>query len=433
MKKVLVVGYARSGKFVSLLLQKQGYQVTVTDIVAIPEKEALENQGIFVYEKEHPDFLVHEDWDFVVKNPGIPYHAPFVAKLVAEGQRIITEIEVASWFASNYEYAAITGTNGKTTTTAILGALLQTQYKEAYVAGNIGVPLSELVVEKGNISAKVAVEISGFQLLGVEEFHPSVTTIMNLTPDHLDYFSSLEDYYQTKTLVYHNQREEDWFILNCDDPMVVAYCKNIPCKVIRFSLQEKLDLYLENNQIMLFETCLFEKSDLKIVGQHNLVNAMFAAAMAYKMGVTPENIRRGIQEFMGVEHRIEYVRTVNGIDFYNDSKATNVDSTIVAVQAFEKPLILLAGGYDKKTGFTDLVPYLARLKKLIVFGATKNQFQALREDCIVVDNLEEAIACAYQEAVAGDVILLSPACASYDQYPNFEVRGKQFKEIVAKL
>ena len=433
MKKVLVVGYARSGKYVSLLLQKQGYQVTVTDLAEIPDKVFLEAQGIFVYEKEHPVFLADQAWDFVVKNPGIPYHASFVARLVENGQRIITEIEVASWYAPNYEYAAITGTNGKTTTTAILGALLQSQYEQAYVAGNIGIPLSELVVEKGDIAAKVAVEISGFQLLAVENFHPVVTTIMNLTPDHLDYFSSLEEYYKTKTLVYHNQKAEDWFILNCDDAMVVEYCKDIPCTVIRFSLKEKFDLYFENDKIMLFDTCLFEKHDLKIVGKHNLVNAMIAAAMAYKMGVTPENIRKAIQGFTGVEHRIEYVRTVDGIDFYNDSKATNVDSTIVAIKAFEQPLILLAGGYDKKTGFDDLAPYLSKLKKLIVFGATKEQFQALREDSIVVENLEEAIQRAYKEAVVGDVILLSPACASYDQYHNFEERGKQYKEIVVKL
>ena len=433
MKKVLVVGYARSGKYAALLLEKNGYAVSVTDAKVIDDKNELESLGIKVFDGGHPATLIAEEWEFVVKNPGIPYHAPFIQQLIEKKQRILTEIEVASWFVQNYEYAAITGTNGKTTITALLGHLLKMQYPKSYAVGNIGIPLSELVYHEGDIEAKIALEISGFQLVGIESFHPSVSVITNLTPDHLDYFTSLDEYYQSKTRVYLNQNEDDWYILNCDDEEVVKYSQNVPCKIIRLSLNKKQDIYLDHDQVYLFDTFLFSKTDLKLVGKHNLVNAMIAATMAFKMGVTAHHIQKGIQEFYGVAHRIEYVKVIDEVAYYNDSKATNVDSTIVALQSFEQPIILLAGGYDKKTGFNDLIPYMDKVKKLIVYGATKMQLQVLKNDTIVVNTLEEAILVAKKEAVAHDIILLSPACASYDQYQNFEERGEEFKRIVNEL
>jgi len=433
MKKVLIVGYARSGKAVSLLLNRMGYQLTITDMKEITDKSILENLGIQVFDSGHPEFLIDEKWDFVVKNPGIPYHVPFIKQLLANHQRILTEIEVASWFAKKYQFASITGTNGKTTTTMILAEMLKRQFSDSYAIGNIGIPLSELVYEKGDIDAKISLEISGFQLLGIEGFHPVVSTITNLTPDHLDYFDSLEDYYKSKTLVYRNQSADDWFIRNCDDEAVMMYCQDIPCQIINFSWQHQYDLYLEKGKVYLFKQFLFAEEDLKIVGRHNLLNAIMAAAMAVKMGVTPEQIQLAIRDFHGVEHRIEYVKEINHVKYYNDSKATNTDSTIVALKAFEKPVILLAGGTDKKTGFADLIPYLSKVKQMIVFGDTKEQLKQLKEGTIVVNNLKEAVELAHEIAVSGDIVLLSPCCASYDQYENFEARGKEFKELVAKL
>ena len=433
MEKVLVIGCARSGYWASKLLNKKGYDVTITDAKIIKEKNELEGLGIKVFDNGHPDILRNEEWSFVVKNPGIPYSNDFVKYFVEKKIDIFTEIEIALRYPIFYDVAAVTGTNGKTTITTLLYKILK-ENTLAYPCGNIGTALSEVVYNHENESANIALEISAFQLLGAPSFHPEVAVITNLTPDHLDYFDSLQDYYDAKNLIYKNMKgNDDWFLRNIDDETVMANMKEINCRVVDYSLEKEADLMLKGDDMTLFGEVLFNKNDLKIIGKHNLQNAMVAAAMAYKLDATKESIRRVISNFKGVEHRIEFVETIDGVSYYNDSKGTNVDSTITALKAFNKPVILLAGGHDKHTGFKELETYKNKIKKLITFGETKNELAKLKDDSIICETMEEALNMAKQLAKKDDVVLLSPACSSYDQFKNFEERGEIYKELVRKF
>lgn len=431
--KVLVIGAALSGTEVSKLLAKKGYEVYLTDAKDIANKEELEKLGIKVFAGGHPDFLKDEQYDFIVKNPGIKYSTPFVDYFVKRNDRILNEIEVASKFV-NYKYGAITGTNGKTTTTTLLGEILKKKYGDlAFTSGNIGTPLSSIVMEHENEECFIALEISGFQLLACPTFKPNVSVIMNLTPDHLDYYNTLDDYYDSKCLVYKNQNNDDFFIRNNDDAEIMKRAINLDTNVIDFSLTTKKDLYLEDGKICYKGVELFETKDLNIVGAHNIQNAAVAATMAYLLGVDAKTIKETIKEFKGIEHRIEYIKELDGVKYYNDSKATNVDAGVVALKAFEKPVILLAGGHDKHTGFKEVFPYLNKVKYMFAFGETKEELKSIYPNAVLVENMNEALTEARKIAKAGDVVLLSPMCSSYDQFKNFEQRGEIFKELVNKL
>lgn len=431
---ILVIGAGISGLGISKFLCKRGKHVVLTDGKKIPQKEELQAMGIEVYDEGHPDHLRHTNYEYVVKNPGIPYYVDFVNYFVQQGMPIYNEIEVALWYAPHFNVGAITGTNGKTTTTTLLAELLKRKNPLSVAAGNIGKAMSDIVEEHMHDTLDVSLEIAAFQLLGTKEFSPSVSVIMNLTPDHVDYFGDVDKYYEAKTIVYRNQKENGYFLRNVDDALVLEYCKDIPCKVLDFSLERTdVDIFVKDGYVYLRDVILFAVSKLHLVGKHNLQNAMVAASMAYLMGVSSKDIEEGIDAFKGVEHRIEYVDEINGVCYYNDSKGTNVDATIVALKAFEKPVHLLAGGYDKKTGFDDLKPYLSKVKQMYVFGEVKDQLKNLCPNAIVVETMDEAIVLAHQNAKDGEVVLLSPACASWDQFPNFEVRGKLFKEKVKQL
>ena len=429
-KPVLIIGAALSGGAVAKLLLSKGKKVIITDINEIAEKCELEMLGAEVFDNGHPDSLLELEYDYVVKNPGIPYTSNFVKHFVNKDIPIYNEIEVALWYATNYRIAAITGTNGKTTTTTLLGEFLRSVDEKNVSAGNIGKPLCELVSQ--NITdIDVSLEIAAFQLLGTEKFSPFVSTIINLTPDHLDYFDDLDSYYKAKALVYQNQGPNSYFLKNMDDEMVVKYTSDVKCKVVTFSLERTdVDVYRCDNNIYYQSTLLFDIEDLKIVGEHNIQNAMIAATMAYLMGVPVTKIQEVIKNFTGVEHRIEFVASINGVKYYNDSKGTNVDATITALRSFKVPIHLLAGGYDKKLGFGDLKPHLSNVKQLYVYGAVKEQLKELQPNCLVFDTLKEALGAAIASALPDEVVLLSPACASWDQYPNYEVRGNEFKRLV---
>ncbi|MBR5795771.1 MAG: UDP-N-acetylmuramoyl-L-alanine--D-glutamate ligase [Erysipelotrichaceae bacterium] len=431
---VLVIGAGISGLGISKFLCKRGKHVVLTDGKKVAQKEELQAMGIEVYDEGHPDHLRHTNYEYVVKNPGIPYYVDFVNYFVQQGMPIYNEIEVALWYAPNFNVGAITGTNGKTTTTTLLAELLKRKNPLSVAAGNIGKAMSDIVEEHMLDALDVSLEIAAFQLLGTKKFSPSVSVIMNLTPDHVDYFGDVDKYYEAKTIVYRNQSENGYFLRNVDDALVMEYCKDIPCHVLDFSLvRTDVDICVKDGYVYLKDVALFEVSKLHLVGKHNLQNAMVAASMAYLMGVSQQDIEDGIDAFKGVEHRIEYVDEIAGVRYYNDSKGTNVDATIVALKAFEQPVHLLAGGYDKKTGFDDLKPYLTKVKQMYVFGEVKEQLVALCPTAIVVNTMEEAIVLAHQNAKEGEVVLLSPACASWDQFPNFEVRGNLFKERVKQL
>lgn len=428
--KVLVVGAARSGSAVSELLARNNIEVTMTDSKEIPDHKKWADLKVKIVENGHPLSLLAEKYNYVVKNPGIPYDNPFIAKIEAMKLPIYNEIEIASQYAHHFTYGAVTGTNGKTTTTTLLHEMLLKKDASALSGGNIGIPMSEQVLLYGHQRRDVALEIAAFQLLGCPSFHPLVSVIINLTPDHLDVFHGSDAYYKAKTLVYRNQRDDDWFLKNIDDENVMTYAKDVKCKVVTFSLDKPADCRIENKRVMLHEIELFELADLKLVGRHNLQNAMVAACMAYKMGVKCADIKDAVQHFKGVEHRIEYVSEVNGVRFYNDSKGTNCDATITALKAFPAPVILLAGGYDKKTGFEPLISYMDKVKTMYIFGETKFQLKEIYPNAVITDTMQNAFALAIQSAEKGDVVLLSPSCASWDQFENYEQRGKIFKNLV---
>lgn len=429
----LIIGAARSGVAVCELLLTQGYQCTLLDKKIIPNKESLLDKGVTIIEGNHPHALWDENFDLIVKNPGISHHDPFIQGFVDRGHFIFTEVEIAQRYAPHFRYAAISGTNGKTTTTALLEAMLKEKNSKAIACGNIGLPLSSVVLDNPCETRDIAIEMAAFQLLGCQDFHPVVSVILNLSPDHLDVFSSVDEYYQAKCRIYQNQTNDDWFLLNLDDENVVHYAQPKQARVISYSMVMEADACLEEGWVTLFNEKLFQRDQLNLVGEHNLQNAMVAAIMAYKMGVSVTSIQSAIRNFKGVEHRIEYVRTLNSVRYYNDSKGTTAESTVVALKSFEQPVILLAGGYDKKTGFDVLKPVLSKIKVLIAFGATKNQFKDLYPDTHLVETMDDAIALAHSLATENDVVLLSPACASYDQFNNYEERGRRFKDVVSKL
>lgn len=430
--KALVIGAARSGLAIAKLLKQNGYEVIITDLKQLVEKPLLEAMDIRVYDDGHPAFLLKDTYDLIIKNPGIPHTSPFVQAFMKQGYFIYNEIEIASRFV-HYKLAAITGTNGKTTTTSLLEAMLKCKNERNLACGNIGLALSEVVAEQGDVNLDVALEIAAFQLLGCDTFKPKLSVILNLAPDHLDVFGDVKDYYAAKCRIYHSQDEQDIFLKNLDDENIVALTNDVKAQILTFSLTQKADIYLRNGWVFLKEQALFNMHELKITGMHNVSNAMVAASMAFLMDVEIKDIQAVCATFTGVEHRLEYITEIAGVRYYNDSKATTAESTEVALKAFDSNIILLAGGYDKKTGFAILKPHLHRLKGLFAYGVTRNQFKVLYPETVLVQTMEEALMHAHSIAEAGDVVLLSPACASYDQFDNYEQRGKLFKQFVHAL
>lgn len=431
-ERVLVIGAAKSGVAVAKLLQRHAYDVTITDMNAIPERKELQALDIHVFEKGHPEELKREDYAFVVKNPGIKYTVPFVRYFVEHKVKILTEVEIGYRYATKFKYGAVTGTNGKTTITTMLYEMLKYNQK-AIVAGNIGWPLSELALAYETQEKDVALELSNFQLLGIEHFAPSVSVVCNLAPDHLDYMPSVESYYESKMRIYENCAKDDWFLRNVDDETVMQYALDIPCTVIDFSLtRQDVDLYRKDGAVYLRELLLFEEKNFHVVGDYNLSNAMIASCMAYKLGVSVSDIQKAIAAFSPVEHRLEYIGEKNGVKFYNDSKATNTHAVMAALNSFDNNIILLAGGHDKGISFEDLKQYDERVKLCVAFGETGGQFQNIFSRVQVVETMQEALDVAIANSKAQDIVLLSPACSSYDQFPNYEVRGTLFKEMVKK-
>lgn len=438
-RNVLLIGAARSGLAAARLLNREGWHVVLTDMQEIPEKEELEACGIEVFDKGHPESLKEREYAFVVKNPGIPYRAPLVKYYQELGVPIYTEIETAFRAAPQFSYAAVTGTDGKTTTVTLLHEMLKKKNPNAAAAGNIGLPLSEAVLESDGSPEDIALELSNFQLLGIETFRPHVSTITNLAPDHLDYMDSLDAYYRSKFRIFENQTADDYFIRNLDDPIIMSYFQD-PDKnffgtpavtILDFSLKNPdADIHRDKTTAWFKDVPLFAISDLKLVGEFNLGNAMMAASMAYLMGVSLEDIQDVIRTFPGVEHRIEYVGEHNGVRIYNDSKATNTHSAEAALSSFDSNLILLCGGKNKGIDYTVLKDYDSAVKKCFSFGEIRDIFSSVFTRQESVETMEEALDRALAIAEPGDTILLCPATSSFDQFKNYEVRGEIFKDLV---
>ncbi|AZK44533.1 UDP-N-acetylmuramoyl-L-alanine--D-glutamate ligase [Erysipelothrix piscisicarius] len=421
----LIIGGARSGIGCARLLNKEACEVILTTNQDFPERHELEALGIKV-SLDDKDLRLVAPYDYVIKNPGIPNDHP----LVSQFSRTYNEIEIASRYAKNAMFYAISGTNGKTTTTTCLHEMLLKKDSNALLAGNVGYALSEAVYRDGDVVRDVALEISAFQMEGTPTFSPEVYALMNLSPDHMDRYDQVDDYYKAKLNILPNVKT---FIRNCDDENIMRLTRDYQGTVYNLSITHDADICVRQGWVYFLDQALFEVASLKLVGAHNLMNAAFAASLAFLAGVDLQAIQNVIQTFSGVEHRIEFVDEVDGVRYYNDSKATNPESTEVCLQAFEKPIILLAGGFDKHISFDLLKPYESRIKTLYVFGQSSDQICEVFPFAIKVDSMKIAFIEAKSHAIPGDIIVLSPACASYDQFENFEIRGNIFKEYVKTL
>ena len=442
-KKVLVIGLAKSGKAAIRLLKKLNATITVNEFQEaskIPEYQQYLDDGIEMITGSHPDELFERDFDFVIKNPGINYHKPFILRLKERNIPVYTEIELAYQVAKKQHYIGVTGTNGKTTTVTLIDKILKGQYQHVHLAGNVGMPLCDIVLDHNLLEEEnhyIVIEMSNFQLLDIETFKPNVSTIINLTPDHLDYMASLDEYYASKTNIYKNTNENDSFVVNLDDSVLDKYLKQypIPCKQTTMSLTNHADCMIKDNAIYYQDEFIISLNNIKLVGNHNLQNIMIAICIAKKCGVKNEIINQEIASFIGVEHRIEFVREINGIKIYNDSKATNTDASIIALKAFKQPVILLMGGFDKGLDLKEMSTYNNKIKRLITFGAAGKRFKDEMhvENSICVKNLKEATLEAINHASSGDIVLLSPSTSSFDEFSGYEQRGNVFKEIVCSL
>lgn len=440
-KKVLVVGLARSGMAAIKVLNLLGAIVTLSDIKepSDSEKEILQHMNVEILNQDMSVF--EKDYDLVIKNPGVSPLSPIVRRLNERHIPIITEIELAYEVSKPQHYIAITGTNGKTTTTSLLYQILKQAYKDkALCGGNIGTPLCELVLEYNlieNDGYYIALEISNHQLIDIDKFRPEISTIINLTPDHLETMGSLDNYYKSKTEVYRNMKDYDLFIYNKDDENIIEYSNKYPinCNIQEFSLvQKNTYAHIEDGYIVVNNEKVTPLNIIKLVGKHNIANIIITVMAAKYLEISNEDINEAIGNFNGVEHRIEFVREINGVKYYNDSKGTNPDATITAIKSFDTKIILLVGGYEKGLPMDEVKKYMGNVKKVIGFGASGRRIaNDLTDNSIVVVTLDEAIKQAYSISESGDVVLLSPATSSFDQYKNFEERGDHFKELVNKL
>lgn len=442
-KKALVCGMARSGIAAAKLLNRLGARVTLQDMKKREEISAdvlaLEGEGIVLYTGANPDEIACAQ-DLIVLSPGIPCDLPFIAAAEEAGIEVISEVELA-YRLTPCPITAITGTNGKTTTTTLTGEIMKTAYSGTAVVGNIGVPYSE-EVERLTEKDWVVAEISSFQMEKAKEFHPHISAVLNITPDHLNRHKTMDVYIAMKERVFAKQTAEDFCILNHGDEACRKMADKTAAKVFFFDSSERLaeGIYLDGDAIEVrwgaINETLIHVDELQILGVHNYENVMAAAAMAICAGISLDAIRKVLKGFAGVAHRIEYVATVDGVDYYNDSKGTNVDASIRAVLAMKKPIVLIGGGYDKGSSFdewTKLFP--GRVKHLVLIGVTAPKVRASAEkfgftaisDC---ETFEEAVDLCREKAEDGDCVLLSPACASWGMFDNYEQRGDMFKEQV---
>ena len=446
-KTVLVAGTGISGIGAAGLLMK-----TDADLILYDGNTELTVEGIQAKlpEKKDIKIIIGELTDEIIRtldiavlSPGIPTDVDFVNRMRNAGVLIWGELELADQFAKG-TVLAITGTNGKTTTTTLVGEILKNYYSEVHVVGNIGTSYASAALDTTD-NGYVVAETSSFQLETVDEFHPKVSAILNLTPDHLNRHHTMEGYVTAKKNIMKNQTAEDFVILNYDDPLTRAIGETAVPQVIYFSSTQVLEngYYFHDRKIYYAKDgdleVICSASGLKILGLHNMENIMAAVAMARCVGVPMEKIRETITTFMGVEHRIEYVTEKQGVSYYNDSKGTNPDAAIKAVQAMVRPTLLIGGGYDKQSTYDEWIEaFGGKVRYLVLLGETANKIAECArrhgfENIIMTESLEEAVKVCSQKAERGDAVLLSPACASWDMFKSYEERGRMFKEFVHKL
>mgnify|MGYP000543950336 FL=1 len=444
-KRVLVIGLAKSGVAVAKLLLHQGAIVTVNDRIPLeenPDAKSLIEEGIRVLAGSHPVDLLEEHFDFVVKNPGIPYHNCMVEAAIKKGIPVYTEVEIAYQLLEGF-IIGITGSNGKTTTTTLASLMLKESFPErdVYAAGNIGIPLSQLAEQSTKEDIYVS-ELSSFQLMGIDQFKPKIACIVNIFSAHLDYHGTREEYIKAKLQLTKNQTEDDYLVYNADYPELITLIEgHTNATLVPFSRKTVLEFgsSVEDDYICFNGEKVIPVSTIQVPGTQNVENVLAAVAIAKLAGATNEGIQKAVQNFHGVKHRTQFVKEVNKRRFYNDSKATNIIATQTALRSFtNQSVVLIAGGLDRGNGFDELVSDLTSVSGIVLYGETKEKLQEAAKAAEVpvievVNTLEEATKKAYEISKEDDIILLSPACASWDQFKNFEIRGDEFIRIVENL
>lgn len=398
----------------------------------------LKQLGITVITGSHPDHLITNSVDYLVKNPGIPYENNIVQQAIALNIPVLTDVELA-YLVSLAPIVSITGSNGKTTTTTLIAEMMKnaSQYKEVCLAGNIGIPATT-VAQNVTADDLIVMEMSSFQLMGIQQFKPKMAVIVNIYEAHLDYHHTRKNYVEAKLNILVNQTADDYLILNGDLAESYEFAKRSKAKVFYFSKDnEQTAAFVKDGWVVVQGEQVFPVTSIQLAGSHNLENVLAATLVAKLLGQTNDKIEQVVSVFQGVEHRCQFVGAVNGRRFYNDSKATNILATKMALKGFDKQVVLIAGGLDRGNDFKELESSLKPVKQMVVYGESKQKLvvsaQRQHIPVVVVDTLEEAVKVAYEQSEMNDVILFSPACASWDQYENFEKRGEHFVQLVKAL
>jgi len=442
--KILILGMARSGYQAAKLLIKRGNDVYLNeykseDKMDKDQVKELKDLGVNLIFGSHPDDLLDESFDYLIKNPGVPIDHKYVLKARELGIEVINEVEMAyRLLPEDVSLIGITGTNGKTTTTTLIYEIMYRAYGEkVHLAGNIGFPLSSIIdeVKSGDI---IVIECSCQQGENFVDFHPHVGVCTNFSEAHIDFMKTYEHYKEVKSRMFYNQSTDDIAIMNHDNKDVMEKLEDIPSIKRYFSSSEKLEgCYLKDENIYYYDELIMNINDIKIKGIHNVENCMAAIMAVKEYGVSNEIIKEVISNFKGVEHRLEYVDTVNGVEYYNDTEATNIKCCQIALSSFNKPIILFLGGLERGQDFNELTPYMDNVKAIIAIGTcrerVKEYAESINKDVYVYEYLTEGFKKASTIAKEGDIVLLSPASASWDQYKECEVRGAEFKKNVYDL
>lgn len=437
--KIFVLGMARSGYEVSKYLSRYNNKIIVTDAKEQDRDKVkeLESLGVKVVITDKPANFIDETFDLVIKNPGIKYTNPLVVKASSLGIAVVNEMEVASYFfPKNLQVIGVTGSNGKTTTTNLIHEMLKASHKKVIMAGNMGIPVCS-ILDNLTDDTILLLEVSIQQLCNLSHFKTNVSVLTNLTPTHIDFLDTYENYKNTKKRIFNNHSDKDIAILNMGNADEMELTKDIKSHKIYFSSKMDTDICVKGDYLNYFGEDIIKLEDIKLQGMHNYENACCAIGAVKHYGVSNEAIIQVLKTFGGVEHRLEFVRKVNGVEYYNDSEATNTVSTIIALKAFKKPEILILGGLDRGHSFDPLNDYIGNVKLVGCYGETKQKIEEwahkMNLPVKVFDNLHDTTIYIASVASPGDVVLLSPACASWDQYKCCEDRGDEFKSIVNGL
>ncbi len=434
-KKIFIFGMARSGYEAAKLLKKHNNEIVLVDGKKQDEEKVkeLENLGVAIYIDEDSSKYLDDTFDYVVKNPGISNENELVKKAENFGIPVINEVELAFHFLPNVKLVCVTGSNGKTTTTTLIYNIIKRYTNNVHMCGNMGIPLSKMIddIKENDI---LVMEISSQQLNNFKDFKPDIAVLTNLIPVHIDFFKTYENYKNIKKRIFKNFDDNSLAILNLENEDVINLTKDIKGRKEYFSSKKISDCYYKEGAIYYKNEKIIDTNNIVIKGMHNYENIMCAILVMKELNIPNKYIIEELETFKGVEHRIEYVKELNGRKFYNDSKATNTVSTRIALDSFNTPVILIMGGLDRGHSFDELNEHLKCVKYIICYGETKERIKAWSKvECKVVDNLEEATKKAYELSSIGDTILLSPACASWDQFNSFEERGTLYKEVINKL